>query len=131
MESRLEIERLGASGFLSPLNGLAVQLRPTALTANAGARWPPPERYQGSIGTSWWAVSCNRSLDGGAPVETARARRGCVPAEMASEETSTIGFAPRPGTAVLPTCSIRAFSGVRSHVNLRRSASNQAGQDAP
>jgi hypothetical protein len=33
-------------------NGLAVQLRSTALTANAGAQRPPPERYHGSIGTS-------------------------------------------------------------------------------
>jgi hypothetical protein len=39
----------------APPNGLAVQLRPTALTINAGARRPPPERYHRSIGTSCWA----------------------------------------------------------------------------
>jgi len=42
-------------------NGHAVQLRPTALTANAGARRTPPERYHGSIGTRCWvsaATAC-------------------------------------------------------------------------
>jgi len=35
-----------------PPNGLAVQLRPAALTTNAGACRPPPGRYHGPIGTS-------------------------------------------------------------------------------
>jgi hypothetical protein len=41
-------------------NGHAVQLRPTALTANAGTPRPPPERYHGSIGTSCWAPAAPR-----------------------------------------------------------------------
>jgi hypothetical protein len=44
-----------------PPNGYAVQLRPTALTANSGARRPPPRRYHTSIGTSCWvsaATAC-------------------------------------------------------------------------
>jgi hypothetical protein len=45
------------SEFFAPPNGLAVQLRPTALTANAGARCPQPERYHGSIERSCWASS--------------------------------------------------------------------------
>ena len=39
----LEIEQLVE--VLPPPNGHAVQLRPTALTVNAGARRPPPECY--------------------------------------------------------------------------------------
>ncbi len=34
---------------------IGAQLRPTALTANAAARRPPPERCHGSIGRSCWA----------------------------------------------------------------------------
>ena len=46
---------------LVPHNGYAVQLRPTALTANAGAERSPPEQYHESIGTSCWvsaATAC-------------------------------------------------------------------------
>jgi len=32
------VRRIAASAFAAPPNGLAVQLRPTTLTANAGAR---------------------------------------------------------------------------------------------
>ena len=44
---------------LAPSNGHAVQLRPTALTVNAGAQRPPPERYHGSIGTRCWASAAS------------------------------------------------------------------------
>jgi hypothetical protein len=46
---------------ITPPNGHAAQLRPTALTANAGARRPPPGRYHGLIGPSCWvsaATAC-------------------------------------------------------------------------
>jgi hypothetical protein len=49
----------------APPNGYAVQLRPTALTINAGALCPPPERYHGPNWNELLGVSCNRLLDRG------------------------------------------------------------------
>jgi hypothetical protein len=45
-------------------NGHAVQLRPTALTANVEALRPPPERYHGFDWKELLGDSCNRWLGG-------------------------------------------------------------------
>jgi hypothetical protein len=67
-----------------PPNGLAVQLRPTALTANGGARRPPPERYHESIGASCWASAATACWAACARIQPeGRTRR------IASEELMT------------------------------------------